>query len=121
MNTTGICKFAKDDYGGPCKGPLLELNDNSVGDTVYCEYHARVVTAWAQTHNKKLGPIWNFLNSLGPDGWKWFREKVETVSLNSFIPYVPRPVWRKMDDGSQGEFDWSDITQESLSKPDSDL
>ena len=72
----GVCKFAEDNYGGPCKGPLLDLNDNTVGDTIYCEHHARVVTAWAQTHNKKPGPIWQFLNSLSPDGWKLFQEKL---------------------------------------------
>lgn len=91
----GVCKFAEDNYGGPCKGPILQLNDDRA-DTHYCEYHARVVTAWAQTHNKKPRPIWQFLNSLSPDGWKWFREKIETVNLDSFITYVPRPNRRKV-------------------------
>jgi hypothetical protein len=87
----GVCKFAEDNYGGPCKGPILQLDDNP-GDTLYCEHHARLVTAWAQIYNKKPGPIWQFLNSLSPDGWKWFRGEMAVVSLDSFIPYVPRRV-----------------------------
>jgi hypothetical protein len=90
----GVCKFADGDYG-PCQGPMLQLNDNP-GDTHYCEHHARFVTAWVKS-KKEPGPIWKFLDSLDAAGWEAFRAKMETVSLDDFIPYVPRKTGRERE------------------------
>ena len=88
-----MCKLADDIYG-PCDGPMLRLNDSSKRNvTVYCERHARMVTAWVQTAGwRDVRPIFQWLKSLDADGLKKLDETMQTVILDSFIPYVPEPI-----------------------------
>lgn len=87
-----MCKLADDIYG-PCEGPMLRLNDNArINVTVYCERHARMVTAWVQTAGwRDVRPIFQWLRGLNADGKKKLEETMQAVVLDSFIPYVPEP------------------------------
>lgn len=83
-----VCKLAGGEYE-LCNGPKLMLDDNS-RTTFYCEHHARMVAAWSIETVGIAGPIWQYLNKLDEDGLKLFHKKMESVSLDVFIPYVPR-------------------------------
>jgi hypothetical protein len=94
----GICRFADDKEYGPCEGPVMQLNDNP-GTTFDCERHARLITAWIEvTRGQKVGrPLHKFWDSLDADAMQELEQKMKTVSLDSYIPYVPRLTQRRAD------------------------
>ena len=87
----GICRFADDKEYGPCEGSIMQLNDNA-GRTIDCERHARLITAWIEvTRGQTVGrPLHKFWDNLDADTMQEFEKKMVAVSLDSYIPYVPR-------------------------------
>jgi len=94
-----LCKLSGGEFG-PCQGSMLRLDDNAkMYPTVYCEYHARMVTAWIAETPREPGPIHKFLDKLSAEGWQKFRATMESVTLDSFIPFVPHLTQRALDVG----------------------
>src|SRR3990172_12897457 len=57
------------------------------------------------------GRIWSGVDNVRNKSKAW-RRLIVTVPPNKGLQSDGATGWRKMDDGSMGDFDWSDITQE---------